>query len=82
VGFALKNGGRSVLSDAAPPSGHVTLNNARGTAGQTRLAKLLGVHPTLIRMKLAGDVRISKRDEMAIRQAVAEHEVSSCRGHR
>jgi hypothetical protein len=82
LGFALKNGGRCVLNDAAPLPGHVTLNNARGTGGQTRLAKLHGVHPTRIRKKLAGDVRISKRDEVAIRQTVAEHEVSSCRKHR
>jgi DNA-binding transcriptional regulator YdaS (Cro superfamily) len=47
-----------------------SLNDHRGTGGQTRLAELLGVHPTLIRKKLAGTVPISKKDELAIRQVV------------
>jgi DNA-binding transcriptional regulator YdaS (Cro superfamily) len=45
-----------------------SLNDHRGTGGQTRLAELLGVHPTLIRKKLAGKVPISKKDELAIQQ--------------
>jgi DNA-binding transcriptional regulator YdaS (Cro superfamily) len=39
--------------------------------GQTRLAKLIGIHPTLLRKKLAGKVGISKVDELAIKHVVA-----------
>jgi DNA-binding transcriptional regulator YdaS (Cro superfamily) len=39
--------------------------------GQTRLASLLGIHPTLIRKKLAGKVSISRVDELAIKHVVA-----------
>ena len=39
--------------------------------GQTRLARLLGIHPTLMRKKLAGKVGISRVDELAIKHVVA-----------
>lgn len=38
--------------------------------GTTRLARLIGVHPSLLRKKPAGTVAITVRDEMAIQQAV------------
>jgi DNA-binding transcriptional regulator YdaS (Cro superfamily) len=39
--------------------------------GQTRLARLLGICPTLLRKKLAGKVGISRVDELAVKHVVA-----------
>ena len=33
-------------------------------------ARLIGVHPSLLRKKAAGDVGITQRDEVAIKQAL------------
>lgn len=38
--------------------------------GTTKLARLIGVHPSLLRKKAAGTVGISQRDEVAIEQAL------------
>jgi hypothetical protein len=48
-----------------------SLNDERGTGGQTRLARLLGWNPSTIRRKLAGQSKITKADELAIRAAIA-----------
>jgi len=47
-----------------------SLNDERGTGGQTRLADLLDMHPTLLRKKLAGKVKIRKVDELAVEEAI------------
>jgi DNA (cytosine-5)-methyltransferase 1 len=46
------------------------LNDKHGTGGQSLLARLLEIHPSLIRKKLKGQVGISKVDELAIKHAV------------
>jgi hypothetical protein len=38
--------------------------------GTTKLAQLIGVHPSLLRKKAAGTVGITQRDETAIDQAL------------
>jgi DNA-binding transcriptional regulator YdaS (Cro superfamily) len=38
--------------------------------GQTKLAKLIGMHATLLRKKLAGKVKIRTVDELAVEEAV------------
>jgi hypothetical protein len=40
--------------------------------GTTKLAGLIGVHPSLLRKKAAGTVGITQRDEVAIKQAIIE----------
>lgn len=40
--------------------------------GQTKLAGMIGMHPTLLRKKLAGKVKIRKVDEFAIEEAVKQ----------
>lgn len=40
--------------------------------GQTRLAELLGWNPSTVRRKLAGTSRITRADELAIRQVVKQ----------
>ncbi len=47
-----------------------SLNDQRGTGGQTRLAHLLGWHHSTIWRKLNGKSRITQADELAIRQAL------------
>lgn len=44
-----------------------SLNDERGTGGQTRLAELLDWDSSTIRRKLAGKTRITRTDELAIR---------------
>ena len=48
--------------------------NLRATCrrvGTTKLARLIGVHPSLLRKKAAGSVGITKRDQVAIEQALS-----------
>lgn len=47
-----------------------SLNDERGTGGQTRLAELLGWDPSTVRRKLAGKTKITKADELAIERVV------------
>jgi hypothetical protein len=47
-----------------------SLNDERGTGGQTGLARLLGWHYTTLWRKLNGQSAITHSDELAIRQAV------------
>jgi DNA-binding transcriptional regulator YdaS (Cro superfamily) len=54
-----------------------SLNNERGTGGQTKLARLLGWHPSTIRRKLSGKSKITKADELAIRSVIADLKSSS-----
>lgn len=44
-----------------------TICNLVGTA---KLARAIGVHPSLLRKKAAGSVGISQRDQVAIEQAL------------
>lgn len=46
--------------------------NSLNPGGQTRLARLLGWNPSTIRRKLAGESKISKADELAIRFVLSE----------
>lgn len=47
-----------------------SLNDERGTGGQTRLARLLGWDSSTVRRKLAGKSKITRADELAIQQAL------------
>ena len=47
-----------------------SLNDERGTGGQTKLARLLDWNPSTIRRKLSGDTKITKADELAIERAL------------
>ncbi len=47
-----------------------SLNDERGTGGQTKLAGLLRWDGSTIRRKLAGKSKITRSDELAIRRAV------------
>jgi hypothetical protein len=51
-----------------------SLNDERGTGGQTMLARLLGWDASTIRRELSGHTKITKADELAIRH------VTECRG--
>lgn len=46
-----------------------SLNDDRGTGGQTELARRLGWNASTIRRKLSGAVKITKADVMAIKHA-------------
>ena len=48
-----------------------SLNDERGTGGQSRLARLLGWHHSTVWRKLNGKSPITQCDELAIRQAVS-----------
>jgi DNA-binding transcriptional regulator YdaS (Cro superfamily) len=48
----------------------ISLNDERGTGGQTRLARLLGWHHSTVWRKLNGKSPISESDALAIRKAV------------
>jgi hypothetical protein len=48
----------------------ISLNDDRGTGGQSKLARLHGWHPSTVWRKLNGKSLITKSDELAIRQAV------------
>jgi hypothetical protein len=52
-----------------------SLNDERGTGGQSRLARLLKWHHSTVWRKLTGKSPIKQSEELAIRQAVSE---SSC----
>lgn len=52
-----------------------SLDDERGTGGQTKLARLLDWHHSTVWRKLNGKSPIFESDELAIRQAVSE---SSC----
>ena len=47
-----------------------SLNDERGTGGQTRLAELLEWDDSTVRRKLAGKSKITRSDELAIRHVV------------
>ena len=47
-----------------------SLNDERGTGGQTKLARLLGWHYSTVWRKLNGKSPITQSDELAISQAV------------
>jgi DNA-binding transcriptional regulator YdaS (Cro superfamily) len=47
-----------------------SLNDERGTGGQSKLARLLGWHHTTVWRKLNGKSRITPSDELAILKAV------------
>jgi hypothetical protein len=53
-----------------------SLNDDRGTGGQTKLARLLDWDASTIRRKLSGDTKITRADELAIRHAVECHPTS------
>ncbi len=48
-----------------------SLDDERGTGGQTKLARLLDWHYTTLRRKLNGKAPITHSDGLAIRQIVA-----------
>ena len=48
----------------------LSLNDERGTGGQSKLARLLGWHYVTLWRKLNGKSPITHSDELAIRQAV------------
>ena len=48
-----------------------SLNDERGTGGQSKLARLLGWNHSTVWRKLNGKNRITQSDELAIGQAVA-----------
>jgi DNA-binding transcriptional regulator YdaS (Cro superfamily) len=48
----------------------ISLNNERGTCGQTRLARLLGWHHSSVWRKLNGQSPITESDALAIHKAV------------
>ena len=50
-----------------------SLDDERGTGGQTRLARLLGWHHSTVWRKLNGKSRITPLDELAILAAVGQH---------
>jgi hypothetical protein len=47
-----------------------SLNDERGTGGQSRLARLLGWHHCTVWRKLTGKSPITESDALAIRKAV------------
>jgi DNA-binding transcriptional regulator YdaS (Cro superfamily) len=47
-----------------------SLNDERGTGGQTRLAGLLRWDPSTVRRKLSGRSKITHSDELAIIRAI------------
>jgi DNA-binding transcriptional regulator YdaS (Cro superfamily) len=47
-----------------------SLNDERGTGGQTKLARLLGWHHSTVWRKLNSKSKISRSDELAIGRAV------------
>jgi hypothetical protein len=48
----------------------ITLNNERGTGGQSKLARMLGWHYTTLWRKLNGKSPITQSDELAINRLV------------
>jgi len=54
-----------------------SLNDERGTGGQSMLARLLYWDSSTIRRKLAGKSKITHSDELAIKNAVANYRPSS-----
>lgn len=51
-----------------------SLNDERGTGGQTELARRLGWNPCTVRRKLAGTSRITRADELAVRAVAGKGE--------
>jgi hypothetical protein len=47
-----------------------SLNDKRGTGGQTKLARMIGRSPRTMRNKISGKSPITQADELAIRQAL------------
>jgi hypothetical protein len=47
-----------------------SLNDERGTGGQTQLARLLGWHYSTVWRKLTGRSQITRANELAIRSAL------------
>jgi hypothetical protein len=56
-----------------------SLDDERGTGGQSKLARLLGWNYSTLWRKLTGKSPITQSDELAIRQAVTS--VKSAGGH-
>ena len=52
----------------------MSLNDERGTGGQSKLARMLGWDYSTLWRKLTGKSPITESDALAIRQAVAEAE--------
>jgi hypothetical protein len=52
----------------------ISLNGERGTGGQSKLARLLDWHHSTVWRKLNGKSRITVSDELAIQQAIENHE--------
>jgi hypothetical protein len=48
----------------------ISLNDERGTGGQTKLARLLGWHHSTVWRKLSGKSPITQSDELAIIKAL------------
>ena len=48
----------------------ISLNDERGTGGQSRLARLLGRHYSTVWRKLTGKSPITESDALAIQKAV------------
>lgn len=55
-----------------------SLNDERGTGGQTRLARLLGWDHSTVWQKLNGKSPITQSDELAIRQSVSLYTLKMC----
>jgi DNA-binding transcriptional regulator YdaS (Cro superfamily) len=51
-----------------------SLNDERGTGGQSKLARLLGWHHSTVWRKLTGKSRITETDALAIQKAVERAE--------
>jgi hypothetical protein len=51
----------------------ISLNDERGTGGQTKLARLLGWHYSTLWRKLTGKSPITLADELAITGALGKH---------
>ena len=56
-----------MTNDPAKATNFRTICNRVGT---TKLARLIGVHPSVLRKKAAGTVGITQRDQVAIEQAL------------
>ncbi len=52
----------------------ISLNDERGTGGQSKLARLLGWHHSTVWRKLNGNSPITESDALAIQKAVATAE--------
>jgi DNA-binding transcriptional regulator YdaS (Cro superfamily) len=58
------------MTPADPRAITTSLNDERGTGGQTKLARMLGWHHSTVWRKLNGRSRISEADALAIQKAL------------